>query len=247
MSSNNQKLTLIEHLTELRKRLTIIAIVTLLGTVLCYQYIDIFMDYILALNVGMDLVYISPSELFLVYVKLSITFGIILTSPITLFQIWMFISKGLYRKEKIYIILSLILGVIFFLMGSIFCYQVVLPTTLSFFVNIAVTGIDAMISIESFVSFISTMLLGFGIVFEMPVVILFLSLLGLVTPKFLMKQHSIFVMGIFIAAAFITPPDIVSLLFLAVPMVLLFELSIGLSWLVSLVKNRKRKKINQTL
>lgn len=246
MSSNNQKLTLIEHLTELRKRLTIIAIVTLLGTVVCYQYIDVFMDYILALDAGMNLVYISPSELFLVYVKLSITFGIILTSPISLFQIWMFISKGLYRKEKIYIILSLVLGVIFFLMGAIFCYQVVLPTTLSFFVNITVPGIESMISIESFVSFISTMLLGFGIVFEMPVVILFLSLLGLVTPNFLMKQHPIFVMGIFVSAAFITPPDIVSLLFLAIPMVLLFELSIGLSWLVTLLKNKKRKKMNQT-
>lgn len=241
MSSQSQKLTIIEHLTELRKRLTIIAVVTLISTLLCYQFVHIIMDYILALNTGMDLIYITPSELFLVYVKLSLTFGIILSSPISLFQIWMFISKGLYKKEKIYIIISLILGVLFFLLGSVFCYQVVLPTTLSFFVNITVPGIKPMISIDSFVSFISTMLVGFGAVFEMPIVILLLSIIGLVTPKFLIKQHPIFVLGIFIAAAFITPPDVVSLLFLAIPMVLLFEFSIGLSWIVSLIKKKKSK------
>ena len=98
-----------------------------------------------------------------------------------------------------------------------------------------------MISIESFVSFISTMNLGFGLVFEMPMVILLLSMLGLVTPNFLVKQHPIFVMSIFIAAAFITPPDVVSLLFLAVPMILLFGISIGLSWLVQLTKKRKKQ------
>lgn len=97
-----------------------------------------------------------------------------------------------------------------------------------------------MISIESFVSFISTMILGFGLVFEMPMVILLLSMLGLVTPNFLIKQHPIFVMAIFIAAAFITSPDVVSLL-LAVPMILLFEISIGLSWLVQLTKKRKKQ------
>ncbi len=242
MATDSTKLTIIEHLTELRKRLTIIAIVTVISTLLCYQFVNVFMDYILALNTGMDLIYITPSELFLVYVKLAMTFGIILSSPISLTQIWMFISKGLYKREKIYIVTSLMLGITFFILGAYFCYEVVLPTTLSFFINIAVPGIRPMISIDSFVSFISTMLVGFGIVFEMPVVILFLSLIGLVTPKFLMKQHPIFVLGIFICAAFITPPDVVSLLFLAIPMVLLFELSIGLSWIVSLLKKKKTLK-----
>ncbi|WP_235070857.1 twin-arginine translocase subunit TatC [Turicibacter sp. TJ11] len=125
-------------------------------------------------------------------------------------------------------------------MGLFFCYTIVLPTTFEFFVNIAVSGIKPMISIESFVSFISTMILGFGLVFEMPMVILLLSMLGLVTPNFLIKQHPIFVMAIFIAAAFITSPDVVSLL-LAVPMILLFEISIGLSWLVQLTKKRKKQ------
>ncbi|MGL4335715.1 MAG: twin-arginine translocase subunit TatC [Turicibacter sp.] len=243
MSSHNKKLSIIDHLSELRKRLTIIAVVTLIATLLCYQYVDVIMEYILALSKGMNLVYISPSELFLVYVKLSLAFGVVLSSPITLLQVWLFVSKGLYKKEKINIVIALILGIFFFVLGVVFCYSVVLPITLNFFREITIPGITAMISIESFVAFISTMILGFGIVFELPIVILLLSMIGLVKPQFLIKQHPVFIIGIFVVASFITPPDVVSQLCLGVPMVLLFELSIGLSFLVDKSKKRKQKKL----
>ncbi|MGL5379517.1 twin-arginine translocase subunit TatC [Clostridium sp.] len=243
MSSKDKQLSIIDHLTEFRRRLTIIAIVNLVAALLCYQYVDIIVKYILELSKGMNLVYIAPSELFIVYVKLALTCGVIISSPITLLQIWLFICKGLYKKEKIYIILSLILGIIFFAGGVVFCYEVVLPITINFFINIQVPGIKSMVSVDAFVSFISTMLLCFGAVFEMPIVVLLLSMVGLVKPDFLLKKQPVFIIILFVVAAFITPPDVVSQMFLGIPMVLLFELSIGISWLVDKIKTNKRKKL----
>ncbi len=240
MSNKNSKLTILEHLTELRKRLVKIAIVNLIATLICYQFIHIIMELILNLNTGMNLVYISPSELFLVYVKISIICGIVLSSPFTLLQIWLFVSTGLYKKEKIYIILSSIVGIIFFVVGVIFCYIVVLPTTLNFFINISISDIEPMISISSFVSFISTMLVSFGAVFEIPIVVFLLSFIGLLKPQMLIKKQSLIILIIFVAAAFITPPDVISLTLLAIPMVILFELSIGICWAVNKVKSNKK-------
>lgn len=240
MSNKNSKLTILEHLTELRKRLVKIAIVNLIATLICYQFIHIIMELILNLNTGMNLVYISPSELFLVYVKISIICGIVLSSPFTLLQIWLFVSTGLYKKEKIYIILSSIVGIIFFAVGVIFCYIVVLPTTLNFFINISISDIEPMISISSFVSFISTMLVSFGAVFEIPIVVFLLSIIGLLKPQMLIKKQSLIILIIFVAAALITPPDVISLTLLAIPMVILFELSIGICWAVNKVKSNKK-------
>lgn len=241
MAKTSKKLTLIDHLAELRKRLTIIVIVNIVAALICYQFMNVIMQLILALSKGMDLVYISPSELFLVYVKLALICGIVVSSPITLLQVWIFISKGLYKKEKIYLVLALIFGVGFFVVGVNFCYKTVLPTTINFFVNITIEGVKPMISVQAFVSFISSMLVCFGVIFEMPIVIFILSVVGLVKPKTLLDKQPIFIVGIFIAAAFITPPDVVSQMLLGIPMVLLFELSIGISWVVYRFKKKKSK------
>ena len=241
MSKKDEKMSLIGHLSELRKRLIIIAVVNIVASFLCYQYIDVIMKYILDLGKGMDLVYISPSELFLVYIKLALICGVVLSFPITLVQIWQFVSKGLYKKEKIYIIFSLLFGIIFFIGGIYFCYKVVLPITINFFVKITIPGVNPMVSIASFVSFISTTLLCFGLVFEMPIVVFLLSVVGLIKPKMLLDKQPVLILIIFIVAAIITPPDIVSQLFLGVPMVLLFEFSIGVSFVVNFIKDRNIK------
>lgn len=243
MSKKDEKMSLVGHLSELRKRLTIIAVVNLAASLLCYQYVDIIMKYILNIGKGMNLVYISPSELFLVYIKLALICGVILSSPITLVQVWQFISKGLYKKEKIYIVLSLLFGIVFFFGGVYFCYKIVLPTTVNFFVKIAIPGVKPMISIASFVAFMSTMLVCFGVIFEMPIVVFLLSIVGLVKPKMLLDKQPIFIVAIFVVAAVITPPDVVSQMFLGIPMVLLFEFSIGISFVVNFIKERKRKRI----
>lgn len=220
------------HLDELRKRLTIIAIVNIGAAILLFNKASLILDYFLAINPGMQLVYITPSELLGVYIQLSFIMALIRCSPITVYQIWAFVEKGLYDNEKKYIIISLIFGVVCFLTGVAFCYFMVLPTTLGFFVRIAISEVESMISVKSYISFINVMLLAFGAVFEMPVLVFLLTKLGILKPEFLKKNKGIIIVLIFISAAIITPPDVISQIMLGIPMVLLLELSIAICTMV---------------
>lgn len=239
MSKNNQEMNLFGHLDELRKRLTVIAVVNLVASAVLFTKADFVLDYFLAINPGMELVFITPSELLVVYFQLSLIMALILCSPVTFYEIWAFVEKGLYRKEKIYISLTLVFGVIFFIGGVAFCYFMVLPTTLKFFMRIAISDVSSMISIKSYISFINTMLLCFGAVFEMPVLVFLLSKLEILTPDFLRKNRGLLIVVIFILAAVITPPDVVSQIMLAVPMILLLQLSI---FICTIVYKTNRKK-----
>ena len=245
MSKNNQEMNLFGHLDELRKRLTVIAVVNLVASAVLFTKADFVLDYFLAINPGMELVFITPSELLVVYFQLSLIMALILCSPITFYEIWAFVEKGLYRKEKIYISLTLVFGVIFFIGGVAFCYFMVLPTTLKFFMRIAISDVSSMISIKSYISFINTMLLCFGAVFEMPVLVFLLSKLEILTPDFLKKNRGLLIVVIFILAAVITPPDVVSQIMLAVPMILLLQLSIIICTVVYKT-NRKKQTVETT-
>ena len=240
MSKNNQEMNLFGHLDELRKRLTVIAVVNLVASAVLFTKADFVLDYFLAINPGMELVFITPSELLVVYFQLSLIMALILCSPITFYEIWAFVEKGLYRKEKIYISLTLVFGVIFFIGGVAFCYFMVLPTTLKFFMRIAISDVSSMISIKSYISFINTMLLCFGAVFEMPVLVFLLSKLEILTPDFLKKNRGLLIVVIFILAAVITPPDVVSQIMLAVPMILLLQLSIFICTIVYKTNSKKQ-------
>ena len=242
MSKNNQEMNLFGHLDELRKRLTVIAVVNLVASAVLFTKADFVLDYFLAINPGMELVFITPSELLVVYFQLSLIMALILCSPVTFYEIWAFVEKGLYRKEKIYISLTLVFGVIFFNGGVAFCYFMVLPTTLKFFMRIAISDVSSMISIKSYISFINTMLLCFGAVFEMPVLVFLLSKLEILTPDFLRKNRGLLIVVIFILAAVITPPDVVSQIMLAVPMILLLQLSIIICTVVYKT-NRKKQTV----
>ena len=242
---NNGEMTIFGHLDELRKRLTVIAFVTLAASFFLFTKVDFIMDYFLAINPGMELVFITPSELLIVYVQLSLIMALIVCSPVIIYEIWAFVEKGLYRHEKIYIFITLVFGVIFFAAGAAFCYFIVLPTTLKFFMRIAIEDVDSMISIKSYISFVNTMLLCFGAVFEMPVLVFLLTKLRVIKPKFLKDNRGVIIVAIFILAAVITPPDVVSQLMLAIPMVLLLQLSIFICVLVDKT-NRKNADISQT-
>ena len=223
--SNNENVSIMTHLDELRKRLTIIAVANIGAAMLLFSKASAILDYFLAINPGMQLVYITPSELLGVYIQLSFIMAIVLCSPITGYQIWAFIEKGLYDNEKKYLIISLVFGVVCFVCGVLFCYFMVLPTTLGFFVRIAVSDVESMISVKSYISFINAMLLSFGVVFEMPVIVFLLTKLDILKPEFLKKNKGIIIVVIFIIAAVITPPDVISQLMLGIPMVLLLEIS----------------------
>ncbi len=224
-----KELTIFDHLDELRKRLTIIAFANISVAMLLFNQADKVMDYLLKVNPGMKLVYTTPSELLMVYIQLSFVMAFIVCSPVNVYQVWAFVEKGLYSHEKKYILITLIFGVICFVAGVAFCYSVVLPTTLGFFMRIAIAEVESMISIDSYVSFVNVMLLSFGLVFEMPVVVYLLTKLEILKPELLKKNRGLLIIGIFIIAAIITPPDVVSQIMLGIPMVLLLEISIAIS------------------
>lgn len=237
-------MSLFEHLDELRKRLVVVVVVNLLAMVLLFSQSEFIMQYLLEVNPGMDLVYTTPSELLMVYVELSFILAVVICSPITIYEIWAFIEKGLYEKERKAILFTLIFGAVFFILGVAFCYFMVLPTTLEFFLRIAIDEVASMLSIQSYVSFVNMMLLAFGAVFEMPVIIFLLSKLGIIKPEFLKKNRGIIIVGIFVFAAVITPPDVVSQLMLGIPMLILLEFSILVSTL-AYKGNRKKELENK--
>ena len=236
-------MSLFGHLDELRKRLTVIAIVNIGAAMLLFTQANSVIEYLIAVNPGMELVYTTPSELLVVYVQLSFIMALIVCSPITVYEVWAFVSKGLYEKERKYVLFTLFFGVFFFIAGVAFCYFAVLPTTLEFFMRIEIEEIGSMLSIQSYVSFVNSMLLAFGVVFEMPVIVFLLTKIGILKPEFLKKNRGIIVVLIFVVAAVITPPDVVSQCMLALPMLVLMELSIFISSVV--YKNKKEEKAEE--
>jgi sec-independent protein translocase protein TatC len=238
--------TLVDHLGEFRKRLIRVAIINFAVAIFCFQFMETLIQYLLALNPGFQLIYITPSELFTVYVLLAFVIAIILCLPITIYQIWAFISQALYKKEKPYVFVTLVFGLGLFILGGYFCYRIALPMTLKFFTQFTLYEVSAAISIKSFVSFCLTLLVGFGLAFELPVVIFLLSGLGVIKPEYLKKAHGVLILIIFIIAAIVTPPDIISQAILAVPMVILLEISILISYFVDKQKKKKGKTNKST-
>lgn len=234
------RLTLIQHLEELRKRVIIIALAMIAGAVISYQYIDEIIQIVTKPASQLDFIYLSPPELFVAYVKISLVVGVVLTLPVTLLQIWSFVKPGLTKKERVNLLFALFMAIIFFLLGIVFAYYVIIPLTIQFFVKVSTQQIEPLFSFENYIGFISSLLLSFGLTFEMPLIILLLTHLNLITPEVLKKSRKIIILVIFVVAAVLTPPDIISQCLMAAPMILLFELSLMLS---SFIYRKKVDKV----
>ena len=234
-----QKQTMLSHLGELRKRLIIVLAANLIAAGVCFAFASTLLDFILRLNPGFELVYLAPSELFTVYVQVAAVCGLVLCLPLTVFELWLFIARGLYFREKLYLAGSLLFSALFFAVGAAFAYFTVLPVTLDFFLRIQMQGISPMISVAEFVAFVSAMITAFGAVFEMPVAAALLSALGILRPGAIRKRQPALIVAIFVAAAAITPPDVISQLMLAIPMTALLQLSIGVCWLTHRLRQKR--------
>lgn len=220
-------MTVAGHLAELRKRL-VISVTALLGfSVLAFIFIQKFVDLMLRLSADFSFVYLSPAELVTSYLRLAVVIGLVFASPVILWQIWAFVSPGLTGNERRSALTAVVAGFGFFLIGALFCYVVVLPMTLQFFYGFnASKDITANISFQSYMSFVLSMLVVFGVVFEMPVLGFLLGKLGFVKSKWLVRGRKYAILLIFICAAIITPPDVVSQIMTAIPMMGLYELTI---------------------
>lgn len=221
-----KQLTIVEHLSELRKRLIIIVISVIIGSIISYNFIDILIDLIILPAKELEFIYLSPPELFMAYVKIALLVGFTITTPIILTQVWLFLKPGLKAKERKYLIFSLLMGIIFFLLGVVFAYFVIIPITLNFFVKVQVEQISPLFSFESYIGFVLSLLLSFGLVFELPLLISLLSMLNLITVDILKKYRKIVILAIFVLAAILTPPDVLSQTLMAIPMLALYEISI---------------------
>lgn len=239
--SSETKLTILEHMNELRKRIIIIALANTITSCISYSKIELVMNYIVKLAKDLKLIYVSPPELFLEYVKVSIYIGIILALPITIYQVWRFIKPALKKRERRYVIFSLFMGIIFFISGAAFAYIVVVPMAIKFFMSMSTQYVSPLFSINNYINFVLTLLTCFGIVFEMPLIVLVLTSLGLLKPSFLKKNRKYAILIIFILAAILTPPDVMDQFLMAVPMLLLYEISVIISSIIYRIKKKSNK------
>lgn len=233
MSDPEEKSPFTEHLGELRDRLIHAFIAVGVGFVAAYFFKEQLFEILtaplvtaMAKSGNAKLIYTGLPEAFFTYLKVSLLAGIVLATPVLFYEFWMFVSPGLYREEKKYILPIIILSVIFFIAGASFGYFIVFPYGFQFFLGFTTETIQAMPSMKEYLSFASKMLLAFGFVFELPLVLTFLARMGLVTPSFLTKNRKYALLLFFVAAAIITPPDVITQIMMAMPLILLYEIGI---------------------
>lgn len=239
----------LDHLEELRWRILWSLVAVIVGTgigfflVVYFEALELLMRPIRAArdDPSLMLVYLSPADPFFVTIRLAIYIGIILALPILIYNVWAFLSPALEKREKRAILPALYLGVLLFAAGVALAYFAALPVTLEFFQGFMTESLVGQLEINNTLGFVVKMLLAFGVVFELPIVILILSALGLVTPEFLREKRRHAIVLITVLASFITPGDAITLtVMMMFPLILLYELGIFLS--VGIYRGRRKRE-----
>jgi len=241
-------MSFLEHLEELRTRIFHALVAVAVGMGICWWYHQALFGFIQKpiLDVlrpyGIDkLVVLTPTEAFNLYLKVSALGGLFITSPYVLYQVWLFISPGLYRREKKYVTPFLFSTVLLFVAGGYFGYRMVFPAALKWLIGIG-GQFTPMITVHEYTDLFLTVILGLGIVFEMPILVFFLALMGVTSAGWMWRNIRYAVLGIFIVAGALAPtPDISSMVIFASPMLVLYILSIGIAWFVHPTQRRARE------
>jgi len=236
-------MSLMEHLEELRKRIVRSMIFLGLGFAAAWAFHDRLIDFIQAplTHDGKSLNMIHPMDGMNLAIHVSLVGGLIVASPFILFQVWLFIAPGLYQKEKRFVVPFMAATVGLFLTGAYFGYFWVLPSAVHILLDVFGGKFTSVISIEEYTGFFLSIILGLGIAFELPVLIFFLALFGIVSPRFLWRNIRYAILAVFIVAAIICPlPDPVSMCLYAMPLMGLYLIGIGVAWWVH--PSRRKKK-----
>jgi sec-independent protein translocase protein TatC len=242
-------MSFLEHLEELRKRIIYSLIAVTVGFFACWNYHEFIfrfvqrpvMDALQRNGMAEKLVYLNPTEPFNLYLKVAFLAGLFVTSPFVLYQVWLFISPGLYRNEKRYVLPFMFSTVFLFLGGGLFAYKMVYPAALNFLIDYG-KQFQPMITIGEYTDLFLTIMLGMGLIFEMPILVFFLSMMGIVSPRWMWRNVRYSILVIFIVAAILTPTtDILNMCLFAAPMVGLYILSIGVAWIVHPSQRRARR------
>ncbi len=239
-----KRMPFLDHLEELRWRIIWSLLAVVAAAVGCY----FFVDQIVALLVhpapgDIKLIFLSPTEAFMTYLKVAGYAGLVVAFPFVAWQFWRFVVPGLYAKERKAVGPIVLFTVLCFLVGALFAYFLIIPFGLKFLLSYQSSFLVANITIGKYLSFVVTMLLVFGLVFELPVLAYFLSLIGLLTPQFLRSKRRYGILIIFIVAAILTPPDAFTQLMLAIPLLFLYEISIWVS--AAVTRNRRQRQAEE--
>ena len=236
------KMSFLDHLGELRKRIIYSLISVAVAFFICFSFARVIFDHmsepLRATLRDMDLqdklYFTKPTDAFTLFLNLALIIGLFLASPFVLYQVWAFIAPGLYRRERRYAVPFVFFCSSLFIAGGLFGYYIAFPFALRFLVNFGGERLVPWITATEYMNTFWTVILGLGIIFELPVLMLFLGLLGILTPGFLMRNFRYAVLLIVIVAAVVTPTaDIINLMIFAMPMMALYMVGVGLVWLVT--------------
>jgi len=239
------RMSLLEHLDELRKRILHSVVAVAVAFFVCWPFADTLYGFLerpikKLLPEGKKLVFTGVTDAFILYIKVAALAAVFLASPYILYQLWKFVAPGLYRRERFYVLPFIFFGSAFFVGGGAFAYYIAFPFAAEFLLGVG-ERFEPMLTIERYFRFLLTIMLGLGLMFELPVLIFLLAQMGLVTPRFLLRNFRWAVLIIFTVAAFITPtPDVVNLCLFALPTVGLYLLGIAASVVVGRLQRRGR-------
>jgi len=225
---------ILPHLRELRRRLIWAALVYILGVVVLMNVSDVIFDLISqpirdALPAGTPLVFLNAPDVFFTYLKIAFVLSLFVTAPFTFYQLWAFVAPGLYRHERRAFLGYFLSSVVLFFSGGAFAFFIVFPLVFQFFLGFSTEHIVAMPAVREYLSLVIKLLFAFGLSFQIPIIMMMIIRLDLVTVETMTSKRRYMVVWAFIFAAVLTPPDIISQTFLAVPMLLLYELGLWLA------------------
>jgi sec-independent protein translocase protein TatC len=246
VDSEQKSMSFIDHLEELRWRIIKTISSVILGGIITFFFIDLILNLLLRpleninTNNPINLQVLSVQGMFIIKWTIAFIGGLVISVPVITYQIWKFIAPGLYANEKGFVLPLVVFSFFSFCSGIFFSYEILIPYCLNFFAGLSGENILNNFSINHYFSFITWLLLGCGIVFQLPVISFLLSTIGVLTPAFMRHYRRHSVVAIFIVSSFITPPDPVSMVVMAFPLIILFELSIGVSWMVNKTKGFKK-------
>lgn len=241
------KMSFLDHLEELRNRIIYSLIAVAVAFFICFSFAQKIFEYmseplagaLRELKMAEQLYFTKPTDAFTMYINLALVAGLFLASPVVIYQLWAFIAPGLYRNERKYAVPFIFFCSGLFITGGLFGYFIAFPFALKFLITFGGPRVVPWITITEYLDLFWTVILGLGILFELPVLMMFLGLLGILTPGFLLRNFRYAVLLIFVVAAVVTPtPDIVNMMVFAVPMIGLYFVGVGLVWLVA----RRRRR-----
>jgi len=239
--SKRKEMPFLDHLEELRWRILKSLGSVFLFTVVAFPLTGLLLDFLTKPNDRLEepakLIFLKPTGMLMVRMEVALAVGIIISLPIIFYQFWQFVAPGLLPKEKKHFLPALLFTTCCFLMGATFAYTVLIPTVLPFLFSMGTEAIEANINITEYMSFVLRLILVAGLIFELPVLSFFLSRTGIITPKFLKKYRRYGIVLVFIFSAIVTPPDPMSQVLMAFPLLLLYQVSI---W-ISILGYRKKK------